>query len=201
MNKINYDALMLRALEGAAEKRVLLQACCAPCASHCLSELAGKTRVTVYFYNPNLSDREEYEKRRAELLRLIGETGWADALDCDHESQEFYRIAEGLEDAPEGGARCMKCYRLRLERTAAEAKRLGYEYFATTLTISPQKSAAALNAIGGELEREYGIKWLHTDFKKRGGYLRSCELAREHRLYRQDYCGCEFSRRARTCND
>lgn len=202
MNRPDYDKLMqaeIGALKGC-RPRLLLHSCCAPCSSACLERLKDSFKVTVFYYNPNI-EAGEYEVRKVEQLRLLEETGWADALDCDHESQEFYRIAEGLEDAPEGGARCMKCYRLRLERTAAEAKRLGYEYFATTLTISPQKSAAALNAIGGELEREYGVKWLHTDFKKRGGYLRSCELAREHRLYRQDYCGCEFSRKARTCND
>lgn len=195
MNKINYDALMLRALEGAAEKRVLLQACCAPCASHCLSELAGKTRVTVYFYNPNLSDREEYEKRRAELLRLIGETGWADALDCDHESQEFYRISEGLEDAPEGGARCARCFRLRLEHTAAAAKENGYDLFGTTLTLSPLKNADLINRIGFEAGERYGVEYLPSDFKKRGGYQHSLDLSREHCLYRQNYCGCAFSKR------
>ena len=195
MNRINYDALMLRALEGAAEKRVLLQACCAPCASHCLSELAGKTRVTVYFYNPNLSDREEYEKRRAELLRLIGETGWADALDCAYAPEDFAAIAAGYEDAPEGGARCARCFRLRLERTAAAAKENGYDLFGTTLTLSPLKNADLINRIGFEAGERYGVEYLPSDFKKRGGYQHSLDLSREHCLYRQNYCGCAFSKR------
>ena len=196
MNKINYDALMLRALEGAAEKRVLLQACCAPCASHCLSELAGKTRVTVYFYNPNLSDREEYEKRRAELLRLIGETGWADALDCAYAPEDFAAIAAGYEDAPEGGARCARCFRLRLEHTAAAAKENGYDLFGTTLTLSPLKNADLINRIGFEAGERYGVEYLPSDFKKRGGYQHSLDLSREHCLYRQNYCGCVFSKRS-----
>ena len=195
MNKINYDALMLRALEGAAEKRVLLQACCAPCASHCLSELAGKTRVTVYFYNPNLSDREEYEKRRAELLRLIGETGWADALDCAYAPEDFAAVAAGYEDAPEGGARCARCFRLRLEHTAAAAKENGYDLFGTTLTLSPLKNADLINRIGFEAGERYGVEYLPSDFKKRGGYQHSLDLSREHCLYRQNYCGCSFSKR------
>lgn len=195
MNKINYDALMLRALEGAAEKRVLLQACCAPCASHCLSELAGKTRVTVYFYNPNLSDREEYEKRRAELFRLIGETGWADALDCAYAPEDFAAVAAGYEDAPEGGARCARCFRLRLEHTAAAAKENGYDLFGTTLTLSPLKNAELINRIGFEAGERYGVEYLPSDFKKRGGYQHSLDLSREHCLYRQNYCGCAFSKR------
>ena len=195
MNKINYDALMLRALEGAAEKRVLLQACCAPCASHCLSELAGKTRVTVYFYNPNLSDREEYEKRRAELLRLIGETGWADALDCAYAPEDFAAVAAGYEDAPEGGARCARCFRLRLEHTAAAARENGYDLFGTTLTLSPLKNAELINRIGFEAGERYGVEYLPSDFKKRGGYQHSLDLSREHCLYRQNYCGCAFSKR------
>ena len=196
MNRINYDALMLRALEGAAEKRVLLQACCAPCASHCLSELAGKTRVTVYFYNPNLSDREEYEKRRAELLRLIGETGWADALDCAYAPEDFAAVAAGYEDAPEGGARCARCFRLRLEHTAAAAKENGYDLFGTTLTLSPLKNADLINRIGFEAGERYGVEYLPSDFKKRGGYQHSLDLSREHCLYRQNYCGCAFSTRS-----
>lgn len=195
MNKINYDALMLRALEGAAEKRVLLQACCAPCASHCLSELAGKTRVTVYFYNPNLSDREEYDKRRAELLRLIGETGWADALDCAYAPEDFAAVAAGYEDAPEGGARCARCFRLRLEHTAAAARENGYDLFGTTLTLSPLKNADLINRIGFEAGERYGVEYLPSDFKKRGGYQHSLDLSREHCLYRQNYCGCAFSKR------
>ena len=195
MNKINYDAVMLRMLEGAADKRLLLHACCAPCASHGLSELAGKTHVTVYFYNPNLSDEAEFEKRKAELTRLIGETGWADALGCAYAPEDFAQIAAGLEDAPEGGARCAQCFRLRLEHTAAAAKAGGYDMFATSLTLSPLKNAELINRIGMEVAARCGVEYLPTDFKKRGGYLHSVRLSEQYSLYRQNYCGCVFSKR------
>ena len=177
MNKINYDAAMLRVLGEARQKRVLLQACCAPCASHCLSELAGKTRVTVYFYNPNLSDREEYEKRRAELLRLIGETGWADALDCAYAPEDFAAIAAGYEDAPEGGARCARCFRLRLEHTAAAAKENGYDLFGTTLTLSPLKNAELIyQACGNKIQAIYVSG---ADFGTQNGPYMSLESFRK----------------------
>ena len=195
MNKINYDAAMLRVLGEARQKRVLLQACCAPCASHCLSELAGRAEVTVYFYNPNLSDTAEYEKRRAELLRLIGETGWADALGCAYAPEDFAAVAAGYDDAPEGGARCARCFRLRLEHTAQAAKENGYDMFGTTLTLSPLKNAELINRIGYEAGEKYGVEYLPSDFKKRGGYLHSVALSREFGLYRQNYCGCVYSMR------
>lgn len=198
MNKMNYDAAMLRALEGAAEKRVLLQACCAPCASHCLAELAGKTHVTVYFYNPNLSDAAEYEKRRAELLRLVGETGWADTLDCAYAPEDFAAVAAGFEDAPEGGARCARCFRLRLEHTAHAAKEHGYDMFGTTLTLSPLKNAELINRIGFETAEKFGVEYLPSDFKKRGGYLHSIRLSQQYCLYRQNYCGCVYSKDRRS---
>ena len=149
----------------------------------------------MYFYNPNLSDREEYEKRRAELLRLIGETGWADALDCAYAPEDFAAVAAGYEDAPEGGARCARCFRLRLEHTAAAAKENGYDLFGTTLTLSPLKNAELINRIGFEAGERYGVEYLPSDFKKRGGYQHSLDLSREHCLYRQNYCGCAFSKR------
>ena len=193
MNAVNYDALMLRALEGAQGKRVLLHSCCAPCSSYCLTELANHVRVTVLYYNPNLDCEEEYKKRRAEQIRFLRETGLADFMDCDYEPQAFAEAVRGLEDAPEGGARCERCYRLRLARTAQEARAHGYDYFATTLTVSPLKNAALINAIGEQLAAEYGVKWLPSDFKKRGGYQASIVLSREHALYRQNYCGCIYS--------
>lgn len=180
--------------------KLLLHSCCAPCSSACLERLKDSFEITVLYYNPNIEDGE-YELRKAEQQRLLKETGWADMLDCDHESEKFYAMARGLETAPERGERCLKCYRMRLERTAAEAKDRGFEYFTTTLTISPQKSAAVLNGIGEELGEKYGVKWLYSDFKKKGGYLRSCQLAREHGLYRQNFCGCEYSRRAANKED
>lgn len=193
MNAVNYDALMLRMLDGAADKRLLLHACCAPCASHCLTETATRTRVTVFFYNPNLSDEAEYMKRKTELLRLIGETGLADALDCAYAPEDFAAVAKGYETAAEGGARCERCFRLRLERTAQAAKAGGYDFFGTTLTLSPLKNAALINRIGMEAGEKYGVAYLPSDFKKRDGYLHSLRLSEVYRLYRQNYCGCVYS--------
>ena len=194
MNKINYDAAMLRVLGEARQKRVLLQACCAPCASHCLSELAGRAEVTVYFYNPNLSDAAEYEKRRAELLRLIGETGWADALGCAYAPEDFAAVAAGYEDAPEGGARCSACFALRLKKTAAYLAAYAGEYdaFATTLTVSPRKNAELINAVGLNAAQKAGVTYFTSDFKKKDGWLNSVRLSKEYGLYRQHYCGCGF---------
>ena len=197
MNKVDYDKLMQREIEAldGRKPKLLLHSCCAPCSSACLERLKDYFEITVFYYNPNIEDTE-YFLRKSEQTRFIEETGWAKTLDCDHEVKKFYAAAAGLEDAPEGGARCLKCYELRLARTAEEAEKGGFEYFATTLTISPQKSSRVLNAIGEKLAEGKNVKWLYSDFKKRGGYLRSCELAREHSLYRQNYCGCKFSRRA-----
>lgn len=195
MNKPNYDAIMLGELESAQGKRLLLHSCCAPCSSYCLSELAGKIQVTVLYYNPNLDSPEEYEKRKAEQIRFLRETALADFLDCDYSPEDYEAIVQGFEREKEGGARCEKCFRLRLSRTAREAKAGGFDYFATTLTVSPLKNAELINRIGFGLEEEYGVKFLPTDFKKRGGYLKSIELSKEHNLYRQNYCGCQYSKR------
>lgn len=198
MNAVNYDALMQRELSAAEGKTVLLHSCCAPCSSYCLTELAKYLRVTVLYYNPNLDSREEYEKRKKEQLRFLAETGLADFLDCDYSPEDFVAAAKGYEDAPEGGARCRRCFALRLSRTAREAAAHGYDYFATTLTVSPLKNAALINAVGEEAAKEYGVAWLPSDFKKRGGYQRSIELSREYGLYRQNYCGCAYSRQRLT---
>ena len=197
MNKVDFDKLMQNEIAalGGRRAKLLLHSCCAPCSSACLERLKEHFEITVFYYNPNIEE-DEYALRKAEQIRFLKETGWADILDCDHEAEKFAEIAAGLENAPEGGARCLKCYELRLARTADEAERRGFEYFATTLTISPQKSSAALNSIGEKLAEGRKVKWLHSDFKKRGGYLRSCELAREHELYRQNFCGCKISRLA-----
>ena len=197
MNKVDFDKLMQNEIAalGGRRAKLLLHSCCAPCSSACLERLKEHFEITVFYYNPNIEE-DEYALRKAEQIRFLKETGWADILDCDHEAEKFAGIAAGLENAPEGGARCLKCYELRLARTADEAERRGFDYFATTLTISPQKSSAALNSIGEKLAEGRKVKWLHSDFKKRGGYLRSCELAREHELYRQNFCGCKISRLA-----
>lgn len=191
--KTDYDKLMQsQILSAGAGKRLLLHCCCAPCSSACLERLCGDFKVTVLFYNPNIED-QEYERRKAELIRFINETGQADFLDCDHDENEFLDLVRGLESEREGGKRCLKCFELRLEKTARLADGFGYDFFATTLTISPLKNAKAINEIGEKIQK--GAKWLYSDFKKRNGYLRSIELSKEHNLYRQDYCGCVFSRR------
>lgn len=195
MNKVNYDRIMQELMREAAGKRLLLHSCCAPCSSYCLTQVAPVFSTTVFYYNPNLDSEEEYERRKAEQIRLLKETGQADFLDCDYSAHDFEEIARGFEEEKEGGARCPRCFRLRLMRTAAEAKARGYDYFATTLTVSPLKDAALINAIGLEAERECGVKYLPTDFKKRGGYLKSVELSKQYALYRQNYCGCIYSKR------
>ena len=197
MNEVNFDILMTKELEKerGSGKTLLLHSCCAPCSSYCLSEVAGVFKTTVLYYNPNLDSREEYDKRKAEQIRFLQETGYAELFDCDYDPEDFLSIASGFEQEREGGARCERCFRLRLNRTAQEAKKSGYDYFGTTLTVSPLKNAKLINQIGFELEEEYGVKYLPTDFKKRGGYLKSIELSKEHNLYRQNYCGCKYSKR------
>lgn len=194
MNAINHNAEMnkiIRALQGT-RKKLLLHACCAPCSSACIERLKEYFAVTAFFYNPNIED-EEYFKRKAELIRFINETGWADILDCGHDVAQFYTAVTGLENCGEGGERCLTCFKLRLEETARAAAEGGYDYFSTTLTISPLKNANAINAIGQSAAQKYGVLWLPCDFKKENGYLRSLKLSQEHRLYRQNYCGCVFS--------
>ncbi len=197
MNAVNYDKLMQEELRGARDKRLLLHSCCAPCSSHCLSELSPQIGVTVLYYNPNLDCAEEYEKRKREQLRFLRETGLADFLDCDYAPEEYLFSVRGLEEEKEGGARCAVCFRLRLERTAREAKARGFDYFATTLTVSPLKNAKLINTIGFAVAEEVGVKYLPSDFKKRGGYLHSVRLSEKYELYRQDYCGCAFSKAER----
>lgn len=197
MNAVNYDKLMQEELKGARDKRLLLHSCCAPCSSHCLSELSPQIGVTVLYYNPNLDCAEEYEKRKREQLRFLRETGLADFLDCDYAPEEYLFSVRGLEEEKEGGARCAVCFRLRLERTAREAKARGFDYFATTLTVSPLKNAKLINTIGFAVAEEVSVKYLPSDFKKRGGYLHSVRLSEKYGLYRQDYCGCAFSKAER----
>ena len=194
MNAVNFDNFMLQEMKEGAGKTLLLHSCCAPCSSYCLEQVSPVFKTTVFYYNPNLDSLEEYEKRKAEQIRLLKETNQAAFLDCGYSPEDFEKIAKGYESEREGGARCERCFRLRLARTAQEAKARGFDYFGTTLTVSPLKNAKLINEIGLELEKEYGVRYLPSDFKKRGGYLRSIELSKEHGLYRQNYCGCKFSK-------
>ena len=193
--KCNYDQMMEKQIQGAGKgETLLLHSCCAPCSSACLERLKEYFSITVLYYNPNIDEREEYEKRKAEQIRFLQETGWATVLDCDHDKDAFEGIAKGLEHEPERGKRCYACYALRLNETAKRAKEGGFSYFATTLTLSPYKNAEWLNEIGEKVAERYGVGYLYTDFKKKGGYARSIELSKEYNLYRQDFCGCRFSK-------
>ncbi|MEG9430366.1 MAG: epoxyqueuosine reductase QueH [Christensenellaceae bacterium] len=197
MNKVNYDREMQKVLselkKTGAKPALLMHACCAPCSSACLERLKDFFDITVYYYNPNIDSVEEYAKRSAEQERLCKALG-VDFVAESYAPEEFYAVAKGLEDAPEGGARCEKCFYLRLKKTAEKAEEKGFEYFTTTLTLSPLKNAALLNEIGERIASETGVTWLPSDFKKKGGYLRSIELSKEYGLYRQNYCGCIFSK-------
>jgi hypothetical protein len=193
--------------EKQEKARLLLHACCAPCSSYVLELLNSYFDITVYFYNPNMDTAEEYNKRMEELRRFLQEAPFArnvKLVDGGYEPEEFQRIAEGREMLPERGARCYDCYRLRMQKSAAYARSHGFDYFTTTLSISPYKNAEWLNEIGRKLEqemREQGIEkppvFLFSDFKKKSGYARSIALSREFCLYRQDYCGCRYSREER----
>ena len=193
--KINYDKKMTEKM-ATVEKgtRLLLHSCCAPCSSACLERLKDVFLVTVLYYNPNIDDPKEYEKRKAEQIRFLKETGWADFLDCDHDNGAFEEMARGLEEEPERGKRCYLCYGLRLQKTAAVAKAAGFPLFTSTLSVSPYKNAAWLNELGYLAGEEYGVEFLPADFKKQGGYYRSEELSKDYNLYRQDFCGCRFSK-------
>ncbi len=195
MNAVNYDERMRALISEGKGGKLLLHSCCAPCSSYCLKETAKAFRVTVFYYNPNLDCEAEYVKRKSEQLRFLRETGYADFLDCDYSPEEFAEAVEGYEQEPEGGARCSRCFRLRLEKTARAAKAGGFDYFGTTLTVSPLKNAALINEIGYELQDLYGVKYLPSDFKKRGGYYESVALSKQYGLYRQNYCGCVYSQR------
>ena len=194
--KRNFELLMQEQIKRVkVGTKLLLHSCCAPCSSTCIERLKDVFDVTILYYNPNIDEKEEYEKRKAEQIRFLQETGWAKFLDCDHEAEKFLKMAEGLEQEPERGKRCYLCYQLRLEKTAQVAKAHDFSYFATTLTLSPHKNADWLNEIGETLGGRYEVNYLYTDFKKKGGYYRSTELSQEYGLYRQDYCGCKFSKR------
>ena len=194
--KRNFELLMQEQLKKIPKgERLLLHSCCAPCSSACLERLKEHFQITVFYYNPNIDDEKEYEKRKAEQIRFLQETGWADILDCDYEAEKFAEIAKGLENEPERGSRCYSCYALRLSKTAQTAAENGFSWFATTLTLSPHKNAEWLNEIGEKEGGRYAVNYLFSDFKKKAGYYRSIALSTQYGLYRQDFCGCKYSKR------
>ncbi len=187
--------MMTERLSGFGKKpRLLLHSCCAPCSSHCIDVLQEAAEVTILYFNPNIFPFEEYEKRKAEQIRLINQvypdTGFCD---CDYDHSLFLAVSRGLEGEKEGGARCAKCFELRLAATARAAKAGGYDLFATTLTVSPHKNAPLINEIGKLVGEREGVEFLPSDFKKKDGYLHSIKLSAAYSLYRQNYCGCELS--------
>ena len=205
MNQINYQKKLDETLsnEDTKSKSLLLQCCCAPCSSHCLTYIEGKINITAYYYNPNIAERDEYDKRAAELKRLVGilNSEFPDAniefKEGPFEPEKFFLVSKGLENEPERGARCAKCFELRLKETAKKAKAEGFDYIATTLTLSPLKDARLINEIGERVAKEEGVLWLYSDFKKQEGYKHSVELSNKYGLYRQNYCGCPFSKRGK----
>lgn len=201
MNQRNYqkelEAVIKENEKNGRVPRLLLHSCCAPCSSYCLEYLSQYFEITVYYYNPNIFPEEEYQKRAEEQRRLIAAmpTKYPVTLQIGrYEPERFYEEARGLEHLPEGGERCFRCYRLRLEAAARLAAEGGYDYFTTTLTISPLKNAGKLNEIGEELSEIYRVPHLPSDFKKKNGYRRSVELSAQYGLYRQNFCGCVYSK-------
>ena len=191
------DKKLEELVKAGTRPSLLLHSCCAPCSSYVLEYLSKYFSITLFFFNPNISARSEYDMRYAELVRLVAEMGLdgqVEIVNGDYEPERFFAIAKGLEHLPEGEERCHRCYSLRLEDTARLAADGGYDYFTTTLSISPHKNAEWLNTIGEEMAKKYGSSYLNSDFKKRGGYLRSCQLSEKHGLYRQDFCGCIYSK-------
>lgn len=203
MNKRNYQKELDKIIENLDNGHVptlLLHSCCAPCSSYTLEYLSQFFSITLFYYNPNISPEEEFSKRICELERLVSELPVKNPVSIvagEYEPDRFYDAVSGLENLPEGGERCYVCYRLRLEKTAKLAAEMGFDYFTTTLSISPYKNALWLNEISEELSKIYGVESLPCDLKKRGGYKRSIELSKQYSLYRQDYCGCVFSKRER----
>ena len=210
MNQVNYQKELEKILNTLQEKgeaapdyrppRLFLHSCCAPCSSYCLEYLCRYFLITVFYYNPNIYPESEYTKRILEQQKLISEMHFKNSVSFlagSYDKEQFYEMAKGLEEVKEGGERCMKCYEMRLKKTAQKAAEGGFDFFTTTLSISPMKNAQKLNEIGRSVGAEYGMEYLLSDFKKKNGYKRSIELSAIYGLYRQDYCGCEFSYKAR----
>lgn len=216
MNRVNYqleldkiiNSLTKQGLTGKKAPKLLLHSCCAPCSSYCIEYLSQYFNITVFYYNPNISNRDEYTHRVSEQIRLIETMKVPNPVSYvigDYDTERFFDAVKGMETCSEGGERCFVCYRLRLEKTAEYAKLqkekgVIFDYFTTTLSISPLKNCEKLNEIGSELSIEYGIAYLPSDFKKRNGYKRSIELSKEYNLYRQDYCGCAYSQAERAAS-
>ena len=196
---MNYQIVLENTLKNLKEKKtLLLHACCAPCSSYVIEYLSNYFDITILFYNPNINNDSEYNKRLQELERFVKEfktNNPVKVISLGYNHDEYLQTVLGLEEEKEGGSRCLKCYRLRLVKTFEYAKQYNFDYVTTTLTISPLKNSQVINKIGSELENIYHINYLYSDFKKKEGYKRSIVLSHEYNLYRQDYCGCEFSKR------
>ena len=193
---MNYNYEMEQIIKGLdGKKKLLLHVCCAPCSSACIERLQDYFQISCYFYNPNIDSLDEYQKRLNELKRFLKEAHLdIDVVEDGYLSQDFLEMVKGLEEEKEGGKRCYACYMLRMKKTALKAKELGYDYFTTTLSISPYKNSTWLNEIGKDLEDKYKVNYLYADFKKKNGYKRSIELSNKYKLYRQNYCGCIYSK-------
>ena len=204
MTKINYSNLLEKKIADLKKSdfkpRLLLHSCCAPCSSYVIEYLANYFEITVYYYNPNISPVDEYLKRKKEQIRFIKEFNAeydysVNMIDCDYENDLYEQNIKGLENEPERGSRCNICFQLRLEKTATIAKQRNYDYFGTTLTVSPYKNSSLINEIGLDLEKKYDINFLISDFKKKEGYKKSIELSKKFNLYRQNFCGCKYSKK------
>lgn len=199
--KTNYQLILDNTIKDIVKSgrrpKLLLHSCCAPCSSYVLEYLSEFFDITVYYYNPNIFPQEEFDFRSDEQVRLVESMGLGDRVKvvlCEYDSEAFYDSVRGMENLPEGGDRCMECFRLRLGKCAEYGTNNGFDYFTTTLSISPHKNADMLNTAGREAEEKFGIRYLYSDFKKKNGYKRSCEISAEYGLYRQDYCGCVYSK-------
>ncbi len=197
---INYQLKLEEIIKENENKlpTLLLHSCCGPCSSYVLEYLNKYFKITILYYNPNIYPYNEYKKRLDEQIRLINELNVQNKiniLECNYDNNEYENIVKGLENEKEGGSRCHKCYKLRLEKTAQLAKENDFDYFSTTLTVSPYKNSQIINKIGSDLEKKYNIKYLYSDFKKKEGYKRSIELSKIYNLYRQNYCGCIYSKK------
>lgn len=196
--KVNYHKIMeeeLKKISGNKPK-LLLHSCCAPCSTHVIKTLSEFFELEIYFFNPNIFPSDEYERRLDEQIKLVKEMGFSyKIVDVGYNCESFYSTVEGFENLGEGSIRCLKCFELRLDKCAKYAKENDFEYFTTTLTISPMKNANVLNELGMELAKKYDVKFLNSDFKKNNGYKNSVDMSKEYELYRQNYCGCEFSKK------
>lgn len=197
---MNYQTKLLEIVNNLdGVKKLLLHSCCGPCSTTCISFLTNYFDITVLYYNPNIEPKEEYEKRKNEQLKFLHNFEGKhkiEFLDCDYDNEAFEAIAKGYEEEKEGGARCSRCFYLRLKKSATIAKEKGFDYFGTTLTVSPHKNSQVINTIGEKISKEVGIPFLYSDFKKQDGYKKSIELSKEYDLYRQNYCGCSYGNKS-----